>query len=114
MAPPGYSSVVAEVSYIDQPPMDDEALIERVRADLVTTGILRPGDTIVASRVLDLPHAYPRQTPNRLENVRLVRSYLEESDIYSFGRFGEWEYYNMHDIIPNARDLAAQLEERYG
>jgi UDP-galactopyranose mutase len=114
MAPPGYSSVIAEVSYVDEPPMSEAALIERVQADLTAMNVLRPEDHIVGSRILYLPHAYPRQTPDRLDNVRLIRDCLEKFDIYSFGRFGEWEYYNMHDIIPNARDFADELEKRYG
>lgn len=114
MAPPGRSSVIAEISYDGEPPMSEEALVERVQADLLKMEVLRPDDNIMGSRVLYLPYAYPRQTPDRLQNVNTIREYLKQFDIYSFGRFGEWEYYNMHDIIPNARDFAAELEDRYG
>ena len=114
MAPPGYSSLVAEVSYVIQPPMDDAALSQRVRADLVTMGVLRPDDKIVAQRVLHLPYAYPRPTIGWLENVQRLCAYLEQLDIYTFGRFGGWEYLNMHHIIPRGRDLAKLLESRYG
>lgn len=113
MAPPGYSTVLAEVTHLDHPPMSDEQLTARVTADLMTMGVLRAEDRIVASRVLHVPYAYPRQTPDRADNVAIIRSYLEQHDIYSFGRFGEWAYYNMHDIIPRSRVLAEQLEKRY-
>ena len=71
-------------------------------------------DHIVTTQVLDIPYAYPRQTPNRVENVRLIHDYLKQHDIHPVGRFAEWEYYNMHDIIPRTRDLALQLEMEYG
>ena len=105
--------MLAEVSYVDQP-LDEEYVIECVQSDLIKCKFLRSNDNIVASRILDIPYAYPRQTPNRVENVRKIISYLNQLDIYPIGRFAEWEYYNMHDIIPRARDLAAQLEARYG
>jgi len=114
MAPPGRSSIVAEVSYTDRPPMNTEALIQRVCEDLVAMDVLRPDDSIAGSGVLHLPYAYPSQTPDRVDNVGRIRTYLEQFDIYPFGRFGEWAYYNMHDIILNARDFAAELEARYG
>jgi protoporphyrinogen oxidase len=113
-APPGYSSLVAEVSYIGQPPMADAALIRRVRADLTTMDVLRSDDKVVASQVLCLPYAYPRPTVGWMENVARIRAYLEQLDIYTLGRFGEWEYLNMHHIVPRGRDLAGLLEERYG
>lgn len=114
MAPPGYATLQAEVSYLGRPPLDDEALITRVHTDLRIGGFLRPSDHIVASQVLTIPYAYPLQSPDRLDNMRKIQAYLEQHDIYTFGRFGEWEYYNMHDIIPRARDLAGRLEQRYG
>ncbi|MGB0389823.1 MAG: hypothetical protein ACPGWR_33800, partial [Ardenticatenaceae bacterium] len=83
-------------------------------ADLIISNFLNPNDKIIASRVLDIPYAYPRQTPDRIENVRLILAYLNQLDIYPIGRSAEWEYYNMHDIIPRTRDLAARLEKRYG
>ena len=113
MAPPGYSSLLAEVSYVDQP-LDEQYVIECVQNDLIKCNFLRSDDNVVASRILDIPYAYPRQTPNRIENVRRIHTYLNQFDIYPIGRFAEWEYYNMHDIIPRSRDLATQLEARYG
>lgn len=113
MTPPGYTSLVAEVTYIDEPPFDDDALKERVRQDLIAMNLLREDDNIVANEILPLPMAYPKPTPDRIDTVQLIRDYLASQDIYLLGRFGEWEYVNMHDIIPRARDLALQLDEQY-
>jgi len=114
MAPPGYSSIVAEVSYLDQPAMDDPALLQRVWADLLQMEVVRPDDELTAGQVFTLPYAYPKPNVGWLDQVRLVRAYLEEQDIYLLGRFGEWEYLNIHDNVERGRDLAVVLAERYG
>ncbi len=113
MAPPGYSSLVAEVSYKGTPLEDKGTLIQQVQTDLITMNVLKSTDTIVTTHVLDLPYAYPRMHIGWQESVRTIRDYLETQDIYLFGRFGEWEYLNIHDIIPQSRDLAIRLKERY-
>jgi UDP-galactopyranose mutase len=113
MAAPGYTSLVAEVTYIDQPPLDDEALKQRVHDDLIAMHLLNDDDIVVANEILPLPMAYPKPTPDRIDTVQRIRDYLETQDIYLLGRFGEWEYVNMHDIIPRARDLALKLDEHY-
>jgi protoporphyrinogen oxidase len=114
MVPSGFSSLVAEVTYIDQPPMDDTALFQCVRADLIAMGILQPDDRIVDRRVLHLPYAYPRPVLGWMDKARHIRAYLERLGIYAHGRFGEWEYLNVHHIIPRSRNLARLLEERHG
>lgn len=114
MAPPGYSSLIAEVSYIGTPPMDDERLVQRVREDLQAMQVLEPDDRIEEVRILRLPYAYPHMHIGYLESVQEVRNYLEAHDIYTLGRFGEWEYLNIHDIIPRSGILADQLNKRYG
>lgn len=110
MAPQGYSTILAEVSYVDQLTVSPENLVEEVRDNLITMNILQPDDDIVAHDLLPIPYAYPRQTPNRQAHVQEIQAYLQRVGIISFGRNGEWEYYNMHDIVPRARDLAQQLD----
>lgn len=114
MAPPGYSSLVAEVSYKGTPPMDDDMLVHRVCEDLHAMQVLEPDDRIEEVRILRMPYAYPRMHIGYLESVQEIRNYLETHDIYTLGRFGEWEYLNIHDIIPRSKVLADQLHTRYG
>lgn len=114
MAPAGRSSLVAEVSYHGTPQYADGDLLRRVWDDLLVMEVARPGDRVVASRVLHLPYAYPLLTGGWREQLQPVFAYLEQFDIYPLGRFGEWEYLNIHDLLPRGRDLAARLEARYG
>lgn len=114
MAPLGRSSLVAEVSYIDTPQFCDANLVQRVWDDLLVMGVLRPGDQLAASRVLHLPYAYPLLTRGWREHLRPVFEYLQQFDIYMLGRFAEWEYCNIDELLPRGRDLAAHLDARYG
>jgi UDP-galactopyranose mutase len=113
MAPPGWSSLVAEVSYRGFPTEDKHALKRQVQADLIAMGVVQPDDPIITTQVFDLPYAYPCMPIGWQEAVCAIRDYLERQDIYLFGRFGEWNYLNIHDIIPQGRDLAERLKERY-
>jgi protoporphyrinogen oxidase len=114
MAPAGRSSLVAEVSYIDTPQFSDAELVQRVWDDLLMMEITRPDDRLAASQVLHLPYAYPLLTSGWREYLQPLFDYLEQFDIYPFGRFAEWEYLNIHELLPRGRDLAARLEARYG
>lgn len=114
MAPAGRGSLVAEVSHIGQPDLAGDALVQRVWDDVCTMGVLNPDNTLVAGRVLPLPYAYPLMTKGWREQVRSVLDFLEQHHIYSLGRFAEWEYLNIHDLLPRGRDLAARLEQHYG
>ncbi|OCR06999.1 protoporphyrinogen/coproporphyrinogen oxidase [Helicobacter pullorum] len=40
-------------------------------------------------------------------------SYLNQLGIFSHGRFGEWEYYNMDVCIKRSIDLAKSIKEKY-
>lgn len=110
IAPSGVTSLVVEVTYLDNPPMDDEALLAKIREDLIGMKLLTEDDEILGQQMLHLPMAYPVPAPDRISTVETIREYLASQDIYLLGRFGEWEYVNMHDIIPRARDLAERLE----
>lgn len=110
IAPEGVSSLVVEVTYKDEPPMDDTALLARIRQDLIEMKLLTDDDEILGQQMLHLPMAYPMPSPDRISTVETIREYLATQDIHLLGRFGEWEYVNMHDIIPRARDLAGRLD----
>jgi protoporphyrinogen oxidase len=112
MGLPDRSSITAEITYLGEPPMDDEAIIQRVIDDMIDMKILRPEDKVLGQQMIDIEMGYPMPSPDRIDNVKKIRTYLETQGIYTLGRYGEWEYINMHDIIPRSRDLAKRLAEK--
>jgi protoporphyrinogen oxidase len=105
VAPPGKSSVLAEVTcpfHGEIWKTKDEELIDRVIDDLHTLKILRMQD-ICFSRVRKTQYAYVINDLNHDENMGIIREYLTEKDISSLGRFGEFAYLNMDDCVGRAR-----------
>ncbi|MFB3881428.1 MAG: NAD(P)/FAD-dependent oxidoreductase [Armatimonadota bacterium] len=106
LAPPGTSSITAEVTCSRDWSSDD--LIGRVVADLQLAGVLTQGDSLRVAHVQELEPAYVVYRPDHRERIGVLREYLEPRGIYSCGRFGDWEYHNMdHAILSGKR--AAEL-----
>jgi UDP-galactopyranose mutase len=108
-APRGTSSFIAEVSYGPNKPIARDGLVERVRRDAVSVGFLKPSDDVISASVYDLPYAYVVPTVTRLRDVETIKCWLEEHDVYTAGRFGEWAYYNSDHSILAGRKLAERL-----
>ncbi|EAI7715429.1 nucleotidyl-sugar pyranose mutase [Campylobacter coli] len=58
-------------------------------------------------------HAYVFFDLNYIKAKTGAISYLDSLGIYSHGRFGEWEYYNMDVCIKRSIDLAKNIKEKY-
>lgn len=58
-------------------------------------------------------HAYVFFDLNYAQAKAGAISYLDSLGIYSHGRFGEWEYYNMDVCIKRSIDLAKNIKEKY-
>jgi protoporphyrinogen oxidase len=58
-------------------------------------------------------HAYVVFDENYNKSINSIRNYLSDIDLYTHGRFGEWEYYNMDICIKKSMELAQLLKSRY-
>jgi protoporphyrinogen oxidase len=57
-------------------------------------------------------YAYVVYDQNYSESTKKIKKYIEEIGLFTIGRFGEWEYYNMDICIESAMNLVAKIEER--
>ena len=104
MAPPGMSSITAEVGMSRHKPVRVETLVEDVIRDLKKTPFLQSEKDIVSTSVLELTPAYIIYHLKHRQDVDELKQVLLEQDIYSCGRFGDWEYLNMdHSILAGKR-----------
>jgi protoporphyrinogen oxidase len=108
MAPPGMSSVAAEVAYPTGSPPDREALTQRVISDLVKVGVLRLDDEIVVRHTYDIPMAYCIYDDARRRALPVIRRWLSDVDIVPGGRYGLWTYFWSDEAMLSGRK-AAQL-----
>lgn len=109
MAPPGHHSLVAEISYRPEQPVDSEAAVEQSVAALAACGLLRSRSDVVHTRVLDIPEAYVSFDRQRRQVLpALLRWYLERR-VVPMGRYGTWDYLAMEDSLAHGRAAAAWL-----
>lgn len=58
-------------------------------------------------------HAYVVFDQNYNESKLIVKEYLEKIGLFTLGRFGEWEYYNMDICIKKSIDLANFIRNNF-
>lgn len=54
-------------------------------------------------------HAYVVFDHNHIKSVTMIKDFLTSIGIYTVGRFGEWEYYNMDACIESVMRLVAKI-----
>jgi len=64
---------------------------------------------IVDSLILPVKYAYIVYDKHREEAVNTIQEYLLANDVYSIGRFGNWEYSSMEDAIIHGKTTAEKL-----
>lgn len=113
--PPGGFGLTCEITYSPHKPLpcEGEDLVRRCIEDCHKVGFFRPEDPVWAAAQVDLPYAYVVYDHARAENVRLIRNWLLEQDIFLAGRYSEWEYYNSdHAFVAGKKAADAVLEAR--
>ncbi|MHC1626216.1 MAG: protoporphyrinogen/coproporphyrinogen oxidase [Methanoculleaceae archaeon] len=113
VAPPGHSSILAEITFnsgdsIDK--MDDAAIRDRVIRDLERIGLISGRSDVVFSHVERQRYAYVVYDRGYPANIAVVREFCRRQGIDLVGRFSEFEYLNMDGVI---RSAMRYVEERY-
>jgi len=107
----GGSTLMAEVtfrpgSYLSS--LDRQTIIDRVVADLAKLGFV-DRDDVTAVDLKYEKYAYVIYDLNHRTNTDRVLSYLSSKDIYSVGRFAEFEYLNTDGVVEHTLALARKL-----
>ncbi|QTA38497.1 NAD(P)-binding protein [Thermosipho ferrireducens] len=85
-----------------------ESIGERSYEEMVSEGrkfdyLLEPLDYHVSD------HAYVVFDHNYKKSKEMIKEYFQKIGIFSIGRFGEWEYYNMDVCIEKAMELVERI-----
>ena len=99
-----------EITYGPGQKPDPAEAYARSIADLERCGILRPGDRILTRLDLDIKSAYVIFDEHRQKHLQSLITYLESRDIYTAGRYGQWDYYSMEDSIRSGKTIAQKVE----
>ena len=112
MAPPGRTSLVAEIPCQQEDPVwkeDPDPLIEKIANKFAEIGWIRPGD-IIDSSVEHLEYTYPILEIDYREKVDKINSYLAGFDNLKIsGRCGRFVYSWIHDMMRFGREIIQEL-----
>lgn len=89
-----------------------EVVGERTYEEMVENGkkdpfLIKPLDYHISD------HAYVVFDENYEDSTRTVMKYLNDTGIYTLGRFGEWQYYNMDICIKRSLELGSIIRKKY-
>jgi protoporphyrinogen oxidase len=104
--PEGKSSISTEVAYSRHRPLERDTMLDRTVASLRSARILDDEDEIELVHTEEILPAYVIYDLAHGRNVATIRAWLEEQRIWTAGRFGEWQYFNM-DHSMNSGKIAA-------
>jgi protoporphyrinogen oxidase len=107
MAPKGCSSIYGEISYLPETKTKKQLENAKVKAISQTLHILGLSkDNVVTEKVLHLDHAYVIYNAWRQKNLNKLHRELNNNNIYSIGRFGEWKYSSMQEAVLDGKNIA--------
>jgi len=112
VAPAGTSSIYIEITHPPNAKPDLEQAFERSILDLRKCGILQDGDRVLTRHVIDIKFAYVVFDDHRQAHLRNLIDYMEARDIYTAGRYGQWDYYSMEDSILSGKKAADAILTR--
>ncbi len=107
-----HHAIMAEVSI---PPggRAPEDAAERTIRFLCDVGILKSPSDIAWHGHEDVRYAYPVYTHERGAIISQIKDWLAQRQIFTLGRFGEWEYINSDQCVAKALALGRELRARF-
>lgn len=106
VAPPGTSSFYIEVSLKPGESYREKEIVDQTLRCLRTMNVMRPEDKVVEIFPLLLDYAYVVYDRDRNKTVSAIQKSLNRHDVYSFGRYGSWNYSSMEDAVLQGKEHA--------
>jgi len=106
MAPPGKSSISAEIAYSDYRHIDKDKVTDDVIRDLIKTGILKKEDKIELKDTRDIKYGYVFYDHERSRTMDEIRTFFENTSVLLAGRYANWEYQWMDNAILDGKKAA--------
>lgn len=111
--PRGKSSFTVEISYSKYKPVDKKNIVSQVINDMKKAGIITVNDKILVKDVADIKYAYIIFDYQYNSCLKPIIDFLKENDIYTCGRFGEWEYFNIDHSILSGKNVAEEVKSKF-
>ncbi len=109
VAPPGKSSVSAEIAYSARRPVDKANAVDNTIEALRRVGAIGKKDRIVMTATHDIPFAYCVYDHARKASLQVVRDWLRSVGIETAGRYGQWTYFWSDEAILSGKKAAERV-----
>ncbi|MGD0036169.1 MAG: NAD(P)-binding protein [Bacteroidota bacterium] len=112
--PLGCSSLIAEITTNSQNEwhnVSDATLIEKTINDLSVLKIVDKND-IKVTDIQNIEYGYIVYDSNYKNNISIVRKYFNSIGVKLLGRFGEFEYINMDEVLMRSKGLAEKMNKK--
>ena len=76
---------------------------------LLKLRVIKTRDEVEEVQVRKVKYSYPVPTHERNQIMKGIKDWLEENDIFTVGRFGEWAYINSDKAIYRGMELGRKL-----
>jgi len=113
VAPPGHSSILAEITYHEGDEvsaMQDQEIINHVIAALKNMKIIKSREEVVYTVLDRQKYAYVIYDLDYKQSVTIVKDFCAKRGIGLVGRFAEFEYLNMDGCIRSALDFMRNIQ----
>jgi protoporphyrinogen oxidase len=104
LAPAGTTSFYIEIGYQHGWNVDKDALVTKAVEEMVEIGLLRSLDDILVKDVTDLECAYVIYDQHQSKSRKVIMDFLQQHDIVSIGRYGNWEYSGMEEAMMQGKE----------
>jgi len=102
--PPNKSALIAEITVPPSERVDVDALKHETVRWLMELGIVREKDIVVVASWFH-KYGYPIYTLSHSKDTRIIEEELRETGVITFGRWGNWQYWNTDKIYEKSMDL---------
>lgn len=107
-------AIMAETSLSADKAVDVSTIASKTVGLLCKLGVLGSPDDVLDVGHIDVKYGYPVYTQERPEQVHRIKDWLQRHEIYSAGRFGDWEYVNSDRCVAKGLALGSSLRETHG
>jgi protoporphyrinogen oxidase len=102
--PPNKSALIAEITVPPSEKVDVDALKHETIRWLAELGVIREEDIAVVATWFH-KYGYPIYTLSHSEDTQIVEDELRDTGVITFGRWGNWQYWNTDKIFEMAQKL---------
>jgi protoporphyrinogen oxidase len=110
----GTTNLMVEITYAGENSIAEMSNVEiqkEIIAGLVKLRFIEDGNHVNFMEIKRFEYAYVLCDLQHRKNARMVKEYFDAQGVKLCGRFGEFQYLNMDNVIKRAKDLSKEIEK---